>query len=65
MVSSTFAEELLNRAQSKALTEQDESFLCDMLLKEFTATGLRADSEPTPHGHKLEELIDIVRKLRK
>ena len=64
MVSDALAGEVLSRVKSKTLTKDDEGFLCDMLLKEFTSTGLRGDSEPTSHGQKLEELIDLVRRLR-
>lgn len=44
-----------------SLVNSDANKVCDALLREFLATGLNEDSEPTARGLQLEAAIDWVR----
>ena len=38
--------------------------LCDMLLDEFTESGLKDDDEPNERGLAIEELVDLFNSFR-
>ncbi|WP_117309816.1 hypothetical protein [Stenotrophomonas sp. G4] len=42
------------------LAEHDRELLIDILLQEFSETGLGTDDEPNQRGVEIEEIIDFV-----
>ncbi len=44
----------------KHLVERDRDLLIDVLLQEFSETGLGSDDEPNQRGVEIEEIIDLV-----
>ncbi|WP_411850309.1 hypothetical protein ACLB90_15560 [Stenotrophomonas sp. LGBM10] len=42
------------------LAEHERGLLIDLLLQEFSATGLGSDDEPNQRGVGIEEIIDVV-----
>lgn len=53
---------LLPKAEASTLARDERSQLCEVVGAEFAETGLDADSEPTPRGLKLEELLDVINR---
>lgn len=47
----------------KHLLERDRELLVDVLLQEFSETGLRSDDEPNQRGVEIEEIIDFVSSI--
>jgi hypothetical protein len=45
-----------------SLTPGQRTELCELITKEFVASGLGADNEPTPRGLLLEGLLDAVNR---
>ena len=46
------------------LTDEDRENLVEAISTEFSATGLRPDSEPNQRGLQLEDLLDRINKFR-
>lgn len=44
----------------KHLLERDRELLIDLLLQEFSETGLGSDDEPNQRGVEIEEIIGFV-----
>jgi hypothetical protein len=44
----------------KNLAERDRDLLIDVLLQEFSETGVGSDDEPNHRGVEIEEIIDFV-----
>jgi hypothetical protein len=55
------AKGLLERADFDLISKTDADFICDILARELTDTGLGPNSEPTSRGLQIEETIDWVR----
>jgi len=53
---------LLPKAEASTLDRDERSLLCELVGAEFAETGLDADSEPTPRGLRLEELLDVINR---
>jgi hypothetical protein len=53
---------LLEKATDGTLLPVERSSICRMIASEFTATGLDANSEPTPRGEILEQLLDAINR---
>ena len=51
---------LLPKAAANTLMPAERTLLCELLTAEFAETGIGDDSEPTPRGFLLEELIDVI-----
>lgn len=45
------------------ISEKECELICDILVRELTATGLDDDSEPTSRGLELEAAIDWIRAV--
>jgi hypothetical protein len=45
------------------ITDSDRQILIEAISDEFSATGLRSDSEPNQRGLQLEELLDQINKF--
>lgn len=44
----------------KHLLKRDRELLIDVLLQEFSQTGLESDDEPNQRGVEIEQIIDFV-----
>lgn len=51
-------------AGARELDEAERNLLIDVLVLEFTATGLRADDEPNERGDRIEMLVDFFGAAR-
>ena len=53
--------ELLKVIELESINADQIEALCDVVVDEFSSTGLREDDEPNPRGLELEGLIDVLR----
>jgi len=54
--------ELIGAAEDNRLSRPERLQLCELISAEFAECGVDRDSEPTPRGLKLEELLDVLNR---
>lgn len=54
--------DLRSALEIRALTPEQRREFCELISKEFLASGLGQNDEPTPRGLRLEALLDEVNR---